>query len=264
MGDCRLKNLLIDTLNNTTCHGASSLVRARNIYFRIIWLLAILFSISGCFYLLTQTFIDYFQFDVVTKIRVIPENEPTFPMITFCEQEILSTEYAWNYTRQLLNKTDDELSVIQSNELASVIIQIVNDNENLKLFGFNLDQILIICNFNLVKCDVENEFIWFFHPSLGMCFQYNSGLHQNGSIVPIKKSRTFGWYSGLNLMLQFPEKNQFGYYNIFNSKIILSFIHSNCILNFSFNLKESLCRYQVNQRYLIFVKSPFCRVILKH
>jgi hypothetical protein len=216
MEDLRLKNLVVETLSNTACHGASNFIRSKSIFFKLMWLLAIISSLSACSFILIQTFIDYFQFDVVTKIRVIQENEPDFPMITFCEQEIFSTEYAWNYTKHILNKTDDQLSKMETKYLSTAIIQAIYDKENLTRFGFNFE--IIVCGFNLIKCDI-NDFVWFFHPTLGFCFSFNSGRNQRNQSVPVKTIKTSGWYSGFSLMLQFPDRNQFGYYNVFNSKL---------------------------------------------
>jgi hypothetical protein len=43
-----------------------------------------------------------------------------------------------------------------------------------KALGWNLTQVLNSCTFNGIKCDVENDFEWYFSVDYGNCYRFNS------------------------------------------------------------------------------------------
>ena len=70
------------------------------------------------------------------------------------------------------------------------------------LSKYDLKQVVISCKFNLVNCDLENDFEFFYDSNYLICFRYNSGKNANGKTVPSKYSYIKGGsLNALNLEL---------------------------------------------------------------
>jgi hypothetical protein len=64
-------------------HGIPNIIKTDRKCLKIIWLILFVLSSSVGIYLVIQSFINYFSFDVVTSIKVIKEIPTEFPAITF-------------------------------------------------------------------------------------------------------------------------------------------------------------------------------------
>lgn len=71
-----------------------------------------------------------------------------------------------------------------------------------KLLGSSLDEMLYYCQFNLINCDKENDFVWYYNYEFGNCFRFNSGVFKNGSKAPLKITSN-GGSTIVNLFLVF-------------------------------------------------------------
>jgi len=67
----------------STSHGIPNIIKSDRKCLKIMWLIFFLLSSSAGIYLVIQSFINYFSFDVVTSIKVIKEIPTEFPTITF-------------------------------------------------------------------------------------------------------------------------------------------------------------------------------------
>jgi hypothetical protein len=67
----------------STSHGIPNILKSDRKCLKIMWLVSFLLSSSVGIYLVIQSFINYFSFDVVTSIKVIKEIPTEFPAITF-------------------------------------------------------------------------------------------------------------------------------------------------------------------------------------
>jgi hypothetical protein len=67
----------------TTAHGIPQLVGVDNKLLKILWLLAILGSMSGCGYLLNDAVSNYLEYKVITTIKKIGESPALFPVFYF-------------------------------------------------------------------------------------------------------------------------------------------------------------------------------------
>ena len=75
-------------------------------------------------------------------------------------------------------------------------------NLNPLLSKYDLKQVVISCKFNLVNCDLENDFEFYYDSNYLICFRYNSGKNANGKTVPSKYSYIKGGsLNALNLEL---------------------------------------------------------------
>jgi hypothetical protein len=67
----------------STSHGIPNILKTDRTCLKIMWLILFLLSSSVGIYLVIQSFINYFSFDVVTSIKVFKEIPTELPAITF-------------------------------------------------------------------------------------------------------------------------------------------------------------------------------------
>ncbi len=67
----------------STSHGIPNIIKTERTCIKIMWLVFFLLSSSAGIFTIIQSFINYFNFDVVTSIKVINEMPLEFPTITF-------------------------------------------------------------------------------------------------------------------------------------------------------------------------------------
>jgi len=68
---------------SSTSHGIPNIIKSDRKCLKIMWLILFMLSSSAGIYLVIESFINYFSFDVVTSIKVIKETPTEFPAITF-------------------------------------------------------------------------------------------------------------------------------------------------------------------------------------
>jgi hypothetical protein len=68
---------------SSTSHGIPNIIKSDRTCLKIMWLIFFLLSSSVGIYLVIESFINYFSFDVVTSIKVFKETPTEFPAITF-------------------------------------------------------------------------------------------------------------------------------------------------------------------------------------
>jgi len=67
----------------STSHGIPNIIKSDRTCLKVMWLIFFLLSSSVGIYLVIESFINYFSFDVVTSIKVINEIPTQFPAVTF-------------------------------------------------------------------------------------------------------------------------------------------------------------------------------------
>ena len=103
------------------------------------WIWSLIFILFSCltFWLLIKGILDYLEFDVVTKIRVISSKSLNFPTLTICDSSLFTTKEA----ELLLNnaKQLDETFYLKRGEhsIPSGIVFNLNQLENYVDFVFS-------------------------------------------------------------------------------------------------------------------------------
>lgn len=124
----RVKQLILLMYEKT--HDLDRDVSLRVFALKLIWLFFLALSVCSCVYLLTEGFIQYRKFEVVTEIRDVYPDHIAFPVITLCNVNPMGTPKA----NQLIRKyyldnyrvnitSDDEFLALLNNET------IYNDND---------------------------------------------------------------------------------------------------------------------------------------
>ena len=75
------KDLISEYLLNGTLHGWAFLLRAKRLFQKSVWLIAILLSVGYCFYSIIVTLQAYYDHQVVTEIVFKSELPKEFPAV---------------------------------------------------------------------------------------------------------------------------------------------------------------------------------------
>ena len=161
------------------CYNKLIEYRAINFYAQLTWFLILLCSTAATFWLISNSIIDYLNFDVVTQTNFIYEIPTQFPTITFCENDAFTTRDAQrlyeemavtiNYTQ--VNVVNDDLNHLVQMAAANPSF----GDENRKRLGFLNKTIIYTCKYNKVKC--ANELRWYYSFEFGNCWQFNVGYN---------------------------------------------------------------------------------------
>lgn len=68
-----IKKSLSEWVNTITLHGLRNFFRTNYISIRIVWAIAFIISSTLCYALIIQNVLNYFKFEVNTKIRVLEQ-----------------------------------------------------------------------------------------------------------------------------------------------------------------------------------------------
>jgi hypothetical protein len=191
---------------------------------QFLWISFLLISTSLCVYMIIKSVLEYLEFEVITKIRVFNERPMEFPRVMICNKNPFVTKEANSFLNkfviksQVFNITTNE-SVLITNMLEAGLNAKNPEygNENRKLLGYPIDEMLIRCHFQEIKCTAD-DFIWHYDFNYGNCFIFNSGYNKTGHKVPIRKVQKPGRFSGLYLQL-FIGKPQDQYLSEFSAGI---------------------------------------------
>ena len=90
------------------------------------------------------------------------------------------------------------------------IMNELNDlNDTIKQsISYSLEESVIQCIFNGFPCNLKSDFKWYFHPFLGNCYSYNTGLDNLGNKLDIKEISKSGKQNGLQLELFIGNPNE--------------------------------------------------------
>jgi hypothetical protein len=223
---------------STSFHCYPKIFRSENVTVRLSWSICFMFFSILTFKLLYKSLHEYFEYDVVSKIRVLNEKSSPFPTVTICDANPFSTMYAESFLKNTksqaeffsgLNLSKIETSLIQMEYNKNTIMKQafgLKDEEKRKL-GFSLDQIRS-CYFNELECNIQKDFYWFFSYKWGSCYQFNSGKN---TTLPLKQTKLGGKNYGLGLFIG-PMYN-LNKYPTFHSTGLRIFVHNNSFLSSS-------------------------------
>ncbi len=64
--------------------GVPDLVSSRSLMARLMWFISILMSVAFTFYLIMSSILAYYNYDVVTNIKVVYLSQIDYPAVSFC------------------------------------------------------------------------------------------------------------------------------------------------------------------------------------
>jgi hypothetical protein len=169
----RIANSLKHVLESSTAHGFPNIVRNESKLLKIMWIVFLLASMGSCIYFVILSLKNYFQYEVVTKTRVINDVPSPFPTVTVCNINPIFTEYAYKFADKLLvdNNVTLETATDKYEDLRYFISSSMNNpsisTEEKMKFGLPFNETIIDCSFNREECN-ETDFEPYFDSYYGM------------------------------------------------------------------------------------------------
>ena len=198
---------------STTCHGVGRIIAKSNLSVKI--LRVVIFEVALCYliYLLVNIFTAYLSYSVVVTISIKRDHQIDFPTVTFCNLNPFNTQSPHFYLRNL----EADLKELMSNNKTKLLTTLYNigntfyksspywpdynkTEAEIKLLGFNINDMLISCLFNNIPCN-SDDFVEVWTYEHGRCYKFNSGITRNGENVSIKTTKNSGQYFALKLEL---------------------------------------------------------------
>ncbi|CAF0907174.1 unnamed protein product [Brachionus calyciflorus] len=217
----KIKAFFLEWVDPLTMHGLPNIFRTKYLSIKVLWTLAFILANGACFYFIVKSVLEYLEYNVVTKIRVLEKDSVQFPAVTICNANQFLTSSAINFSTSLLaenNITDIANSTFLSQNFHSPSYQLylsyimgryyVSTNaksrlisdERKKQFGLSLNEMIISCFYSTVDCK-ESDWVWFYDTFHGNCFRFNTGVNSNNERIDIKNTTQSGKYNGLVLEL---------------------------------------------------------------
>ena len=200
-----------ETLSASSIHSFPNIVQNRFKSIKFVWAICFLVSTVACAFFITTTLSEYLEFDSVSKWTVKYSQKIDFPIISICDLNVFKTSYATEFMTSYFNlnlsdfdstKTFTNSKIDFLNKRYSFLEIAKGQNETIrKMFGKSLDHILYSCMFNMVECDLNQDFEYYYDIYYGNCYRYNSGRNMNGDTTERKQISTNGILNGFQIEL---------------------------------------------------------------
>lgn len=212
---------------NTSFHGLPNIIDSKYIVLRIIWALVFLAAFSFSVYSITNIFMSYFSYSVLTTIGLVDSPQMSFPAITLCNMNPFSTLEAVDFVSRGLNAS--LLSALRNDYFTTAIAlssskraELLNSNTNesfRRSMGLSLDSFVTTCYYNGKRCDLKNDFEWSYNSEFGNCFTFASSKNpkmsfkagrDNGLIISLfvgvpDSIYTLSFFSGAFVFIHSPD-----------------------------------------------------------
>ena len=201
-----IETMIKEVLYNSLAQAWIKIFKTKYVTLKIFLFISILVLKFLASFMVIQSIRSYFDYEVITTSRTIYETPTKFPRITLCNQNMLQTEQAWNFIRNIdsqwnffkypnltKNMTYTEKYTVKTKFYAiaqSLLLEERFTQDKLKQLGHRFEDILVHCYFKNNPCSYK-DFIWTFDSFYGNCYVFNSNGHHNISIP--------GWDNGLKL-----------------------------------------------------------------
>jgi hypothetical protein len=174
-----IKNTIKETLKSSSIHGVPNITKAKFMSLKVMWLICLLGSSGYCSYIIYQSVSDYLKYGVVSFTRIEVVSQLNFPIVIICNLNMFATQHAHNLIEDYLKTKDFSFMNLSEKNLylykkydATLFAISLNDSDKNR-FGYQLDQMMLSCVFNLEDCSVEKDFVQYYDPSNGICYKYN-------------------------------------------------------------------------------------------
>jgi len=179
-----LSSFLIDWSLLSTFQCYPKIFQYKTTTARVFWSFFFLVFASLTCRLVFKCFTDFAEYEVVTKIKVIPERPITFPAITICDYSPFKSYYAQTLIRNISLETFNK--EVESMTFIEIIKNLTNITTLAKMrtadprfdLKKNLSQPLNLlmkgCFFNKMECDLKKDFVDVYLFENGNCIRFNS------------------------------------------------------------------------------------------
>ncbi|XP_035668237.1 acid-sensing ion channel 5-like [Branchiostoma floridae] len=172
--------------SGTTMHGLGKIADAPNLPARLMWTVFFLVAFGYAAYLITQTFISYFNWETITDVKLEFSESLEFPAVTLCNfnkyekrSEVSQNFDAIDYLSPIIGNaflpsTGGDIPQASTNDsLYSLSLMSITD-----FAGFRLDaDSLMDCTWKGERCYAEN--FTKVYTTFGNCYIFNAASDQN-------------------------------------------------------------------------------------
>ena len=220
MSESITKNKLLNLTESSTFQRITKAIKNEYLFLKLVWAICYLVSFSGCSFIIIQSFIDYFKYEVSINFSILNDNNFEFPSVTICNINKVdysiegATTEILNYLKSLNKYNETHLNDPQTIPPDLNIFDFVNSIEtdttykpnlikSLNNFAFSAESMILSCYFNDQPCNQDS----FYSKNLtkakrfGKCLTFNSGYSFNGTRQDSKKSTRPGSPYGLQLKI---------------------------------------------------------------
>ena len=184
----RRRSIIREFALNTSTHALPGIARSKSKHNRAFWAISFIGFTGVMIMFVTQSLVMYFQYPTQTSVSIVVERSQAFPAVTICNYaparfDLLIGPFL-NFTnaRNLTNSNDTTTFTLQqAGFLQDYLIEGVNTGEKVNKFFFNLNVMLISCNYNGLTCTAA-DFLSFTSPSFGSCYTFNAKTRSNSSV----------------------------------------------------------------------------------
>ena len=221
-----------------------------NYLIKTIWLVVLLSSTCATFSLIGLSIVSYYEYKVVSEIKVIYERPAEFPTLTFCDNNPLTTREAKDFSETMANLTEEIPFLISDLFLLFHAFNHSFEDDKSKKLGFSLEKNLDFCQDLEDNSDCKYDLHWYWSFRYGNCWQFNSGFNYYNERQNIKKVRLNGRNYGLDI--------KFNLFNENNKKVnyehgLIVFVH-----NSSFKpTLSNVIHIEPGRRYYMSIKRTF-------
>lgn len=167
---------IIEFAGSLSIHGIPNLVRSTGRVSRICWTIVTLISLAVSGYYMMSGITNFLAYDVTTKIRFIDEQPANFPSVTICNVNPFTTKYSLEWLNLSLINSGLVLNGTSPLSAENLVYQGLDNawysaissamspetiDSVKKQLGFTIDQFILDCNFNNMKCNLT-DFAWYY------------------------------------------------------------------------------------------------------
>jgi len=201
-----LQTMTKDTLYNSFAQACIKIYHTKYLTLKVFLLTSIIVLNFLASYMVIESIRGYFNYEVITTSRTIYETPTLFPKVTICNQNMLQTEYGWEFISNINSSWNffkypnlmrhlryTEKYTVKTKFYAIAQSKLMEENftdDKLKRLGHNFEDLLINCYFKNNPCS-HKDFTWTFDPFYGNCYEFNADGNHRISIP--------GWDNGLKL-----------------------------------------------------------------
>lgn len=170
-----LKELIYESAMESTAHSLPYIFKRSNPLIKTFWILCLIASASTCATMITMSIMNYYRYETITKAETMYEFPTHFPAVTICNLNPFQTNYSFDFitdffkSNNLTNLNDTEWPIFSMNLIAfkytfgsylNALNLTLTDNLK-KRMGLQIDDMLLFCMYNQIKCKVT-DFYWHF------------------------------------------------------------------------------------------------------
>lgn len=104
-----IKKLVLDRFTSwsskSTSHGYPKIFNSDKVLVKVIWSVCFIVATTTCSYVVIQNIFNYLKYEVASRITVVHESSMEFPIITFCNRNPFTTDYAYELVKNFSIET---------------------------------------------------------------------------------------------------------------------------------------------------------------